>query len=337
MPAVNRFHTLAPFLLASGLLTAPAVSGAAPAPGAEPKAAASSAPRLAVPFVEGRPFAEVLRRAQTEKKPIMVDLYATWCGPCKLLDRAAFGDAELGEWARTTLVSAKIDAEKGEGRRLARRYSVTSFPTVLFLDSSGNELDRLTGAYDASSFRKGADAILGRRSQLQAVVEGLGREWSTQNALGVVAALAQRNDLPRLRPIVLRLVREDVDLEHPETLEALGLLAYLEDQAGSVPAETADLVSTFLPRLGEDQRRAMMALYLAREFGRAGEAARARALVDETLRAVGASNPLAPDLFAALAQAQQKAGRAAEAETTFARALKAGESAGKPLAWTAAR
>jgi thioredoxin-like negative regulator of GroEL len=335
-PVIRLTRSLAPLLLSLGFFLTAASAPSADVAG--PKDAASpAAARLAVPFVEGRPFAEVLRRARAEKKPIMVDLYATWCGPCKMLDRVTFADEEIGAWAKKTLVSAKIDAEKGEGRRLARRYAVHSFPTVLFLDPSGDELDRLMGAYDAKSFRTNADTILGRRSQLQLVMDQLGREWSAENAIGAVSALAQRNDLPRIRPLVFRVVREDVDLAHPETLEALGLLAYLEDAEGRLSTETADLVSSFLPRLGEDPRRALMATYLARELGRSGDAVRARTLVDETLRAVGAGTPLAPDLLAALGQAQLKAGRTAEAEATLAKALKAGEAAGKPPVWTAER
>ncbi|HEX7578533.1 MAG TPA: thioredoxin family protein, partial [Thermoanaerobaculia bacterium] len=255
MPSVKRSSCRHPLVLftALGMLSAAScpVAEAAEAKRAGPAAS----PRLSVPFLEGRPFAEVLRRARAEKKPIMVDLYATWCGPCKLLDRLTFADEEFGAWAKRTLVSAKIDAEKGEGRRLARRYAVHSFPTVLFLDPSGDELDRLTGAYAAQRFRANAEMILGRRSQLQLAIEQLGREWSMESALGVVSVLAQRNDLPRLRPLVLRLVREDIDLAHSETLEALGVLAALEDYDGRLSAETADMVSSFLPRLGDDPRR----------------------------------------------------------------------------------
>jgi hypothetical protein len=167
------------------------------------------------------------------------------------------------------------------------------------------------------------------------LIEQLGREWKAETALGVVSALAQRNDLPRVRPLVLRLVREDLDLAHPETLEALGLLAYLEDADGRLSSETADLVASILPRFGDDPRRAVMATYLAHEFAHSGEANRARALVDDTLGAVGAASPMAPDLLASLGQAQRKAGRNAEAEVTLAKALKAGESAGRSPAWAA--
>jgi thioredoxin-like negative regulator of GroEL/Flp pilus assembly protein TadD len=335
MPFVKRSSRRRSLVLFTALGMLSAASSTMVEAAGEKPAGPAAPPRLSVSFIEGRPFAEVLRRARTEKKPIMVDLYATWCGPCKLLDRSTFADEEFGAWAKRTLVSAKIDAEKGEGRRLARRYAVNSFPTVLFLDPSGDELDRLTGAYAAESFRANAEMIMGRRSQLQLRIEQLGREWSMETALGVVSVLAQRNDLPRLRPLIFRLVREDLDLAHSETLEALGALSALEDYDGHLSAETADMVSSFLPSLGDDPRRGWMAGHLARELARAGEAVRTRTLVEETLRVIGEGNPLAPDLVAALGRAQRKAGLLREATASFARALKLGEAAAKPPAWAA--
>jgi thioredoxin-like negative regulator of GroEL len=337
MPTVKRLSRRLFVALSALALSLPAAAlPSAETPGLRAAAPASSV-RLAVPFIEGRPFAEVLKRARAGKKPIMVDLYATWCGPCKLLDRSTFADEAIGAWAKQTFVSAKIDAEKGEGRRLARRYAVQSFPTVLFLDSSGDELDRLSGAYGAESFRANAEAILGRKSQLQLAIGQLDRAWSMENALGVISVLAQRNDLPRLRPLALRIVREDLDLVHPETLEVLGLLASLEDYNGHLTSETADMVSSFLPRLGNDPRRAMMAGYLARELARAGDTARTRALVDETVRAVGEGGPQVPDLFAALGQAQRKDGQFQAAALSLSKSLKLGESASKTPSWFAER
>src|SRR5207253_1925909 len=84
-----------------------------------------------VPFIEGKPWAQVLKRARSEKKPVLLDVVAAWCGPCKLMDRTTFSDPAVVDWAKSHVVAARVDAEKGEGRKLASRYAVRSFPTII--------------------------------------------------------------------------------------------------------------------------------------------------------------------------------------------------------------
>jgi thiol-disulfide isomerase/thioredoxin len=248
-----------PILLTTTLValsSAQAFSAPAPAP-----SATSAASR--VPFIEGRPFAEILRKAKTEK-PIMVDVYAVWCGPCKLMDAKTFAHPAIADWASKKLVSVKIDAEKGEGRKIARRYSVGSFPTVLFLDSDGNELDRLQGAFDPDPFRAGAEKILSGQSSLTTALAQLDQSFTPEQAAPLVGALAGRNDLRRMRPLVYRILDEDPDLGNASTIEALLMLVGFEDYSDKLSAETADYVQTYLPKLRKDPRRGLLIMALAK-------------------------------------------------------------------------
>jgi len=89
-------------------------------------------------------FQAALKEAKRTRKPIMVDFYTTWCGPCKMLDMYTYTHpkviAESRKW-----VSVKIDAEQQEA--LAQRYGVTGFPTVLFLKPNGQPAVRTSGFY----------------------------------------------------------------------------------------------------------------------------------------------------------------------------------------------
>ncbi|HQR68869.1 MAG TPA: thioredoxin family protein, partial [Thermoanaerobaculia bacterium] len=233
---------------------------------AAPLRAEEKGPPLAVPFQTGRPFADALRKAKAEKKGVMVDVYAVWCGPCKLMDRTTFSDAAVAAWVTANFVPVKVDAEKGEGRKIAQRYMVTSFPSVLFLDAAGNEIDRLVAVYPPDAFVTTGKAILAGRTPLLEALAALRKSWVPQDAATVAQELVRRNDLPRLRPIVVRLVGEETDLGSPEaTLHYLTLLATLEDFQGRLAPETADLVATFVPRAGADVRRAPLAVALAHE------------------------------------------------------------------------
>jgi tetratricopeptide (TPR) repeat protein/thioredoxin-related protein len=281
-----------------------------------------------VPFIEGRPFAEILKKAKAEKKPVMIDVYTVWCGPCKLMDRTTFADPAVIAWTKANVVPARLDAERGEGRRVAIRHAVFSFPTVLFLDPDGNEIDRLLGAFGPAEFRKAAPDVLGRRSKLLVDLDKLKKTWTVPGALQTANVLAQRHDVARLRPIVLRLVTDDPDLSRPDILQIFTLFVALEDFQEKLSPETSDLVATFLPRLGMDQRRGVLAAALIREQARSGDVAGARATANATLSALGESSPFAPDILAALGAAEKKAGHPDTAATGLRKAIALADKAG---------
>lgn len=290
-------------------------------------AAVASAPAAGqgITFTEGRPFAESLKRARVEKKPLMVDTYAVWCGPCKQLDRMTFADPTVGAWARKNVIPVKIDAEKGEGRRVSQRYSVRAFPTVLFLDEAGNEIDRLSGAYPPADFVKVADQILARKSPLTEAIARLEKKWDPDLAGQLADQLAQRNDLPRLRPVAFRAVEQDPALAEEGSRQAFLYLVSMEDGAERLSPETLDVLESVAPRLEADPRVALLRLAAARELARRGDGAGARASAQAGLKASTDESPLLPDLWAALASAERAAKKPDAALAAARKAVALGE------------
>ncbi len=297
------------------------------AAGAAPAETPKAAP-VHVPFVEGKPFAEVLRRAKAEKKVVMLDVVASWCGPCKIMDKTTFSDASVVQWAKAHAVPARVDAEKGEGRKVSARYQAFSFPTVVFLDGDGNEIDRLVGGYQAPDFLKGANTILEGRTPLLEALAKLSRKWDREDAIKVGSALALRRDLVRLRPIALRVASEEGDLGRPEIFQLFAQLVACETLADDFSPETGDLIATFLPRLGTDPRRGFFAAAYVTSLGKRGDVATARTVAAETLAAVGEGGTYEADVLAALGGAEKKAGHAAEALAAYQRAAAAAERSG---------
>lgn len=91
-------------------------------------------------------FAKVQKAAEKANKPIFIDVYTTWCGPCKHLSNNIFPAKIVGDYMNATFVNTKFDAEKGEGIELAKKYAVKNYPTLLILNSKGEELGRLIGS-----------------------------------------------------------------------------------------------------------------------------------------------------------------------------------------------
>lgn len=55
----------------------------------------------------------ILKKAKKEKKLIYLDAYTSWCGPCKMMKKSIFPDAQVGKYFNENFVNAQIDMEKG--------------------------------------------------------------------------------------------------------------------------------------------------------------------------------------------------------------------------------
>lgn len=90
-------------------------------------------------------FQEALEKAKAENKPIFLDVYATWCGPCKMLKKHTFSDKQVGEYYNTNFINIAIDGETKEGRSLIKNFKIRSYPTLLILNSTGEKLTSQVG------------------------------------------------------------------------------------------------------------------------------------------------------------------------------------------------
>ena len=91
-------------------------------------------------------YAEAVAAAKKENKPVFIDFYTTWCGPWKIMSEQVFPQKSAGDFFNPHFVCIKIDAEKGEGVELAKRFNVGLFPTFLVLDKNENLLVKKVGA-----------------------------------------------------------------------------------------------------------------------------------------------------------------------------------------------
>lgn len=97
---------------------------------------------------------ESFDKALGEGKLMMVDFWADWCGPCRML--APVID-QLAERYEGKVVSGKVNVD--DEQELAIRYGVMSIPTVIFF-KDGKEIGRKVGVQPASVYTQTLDANL---------------------------------------------------------------------------------------------------------------------------------------------------------------------------------
>lgn len=98
------------------------------------------------------PFKDLVAKAKKEKKLVFIDAYASWCGPCKMMEKNVFVTKSVGDFFNKNFVNARIDMEKGEGREVAAKFAVRSYPTYLFLNGEGELVSQNYGYMEESMF-----------------------------------------------------------------------------------------------------------------------------------------------------------------------------------------
>lgn len=112
-----------------------------------------------ITFHSGK-WEDALALARKENKLIFLDISASWCGPCKMLKKKTFPDAEVGSYYNANFINVALDGEIGEGADLAKMYSVRGYPTLLFIDGSGKLVAQTTGYRNPANFLKLGQTVI---------------------------------------------------------------------------------------------------------------------------------------------------------------------------------
>lgn len=112
-------------------------------------------------------YAEGLKKAQDEKKNMMVNFYTKWCGYCKKMDKYTFGDEAVKKILMENFVPVKVDGtskdkinlggKKITEKELTSQYRIAAFPSTMFLKPTGQ---RIPWVYNPVRGYLGADVFV---------------------------------------------------------------------------------------------------------------------------------------------------------------------------------
>ncbi len=115
-----------------------------PVPGSEGK----------TPLAWAADYVSALKQAETEKKPLVIDVSTDWCGWSKKMERETFANSGVQEYLKTCVL-LRVNPEASDANRtLAEQYDATGYPTLIVANYKGEALAIQDGYQDAEKFTK---------------------------------------------------------------------------------------------------------------------------------------------------------------------------------------
>jgi len=157
-----------------------------------------------ISFEHNLSWQEILQKAKKENKYVFMDCYATWCGPCKMMDKNVYTVDSVGTLMNEKFISVKIqmDSTKEDNdetrqlyataRYIETKYHIHAYPAYLFFSPSGEAIHKDIGEKDIQSFLVMAAAALDPTKQYYTLLANYRKGNNEYSLMPTLADAAQR-------------------------------------------------------------------------------------------------------------------------------------------------
>jgi len=88
---------------------------------------------------------EAKKKASDQMLMMYVDVYATWCGPCKMMDSEVYTDQVVAEYMNANFVNVRMDGETDYGRKYVVEQKLEGYPSMFIFSDDGDPVSRIVG------------------------------------------------------------------------------------------------------------------------------------------------------------------------------------------------
>lgn len=98
-----------------------------------------------IDFDDTDSYESVVSQAKSQGKLVFLDFTASWCIPCKKMEKETFSDKTVGDFVNSNFIPFQVNGDFFWGMDIAEKYNVKVYPTMMVIDGNGNVVKTITG------------------------------------------------------------------------------------------------------------------------------------------------------------------------------------------------
>lgn len=194
----------------------------------------ASVPNNGIHFRRVSNWEEIKQLAAKEKKMIFIDLYTTWCAPCKAMAVNVFPQQVVGDFFNANFINVAVQMNKTKKddsavkalystvKYLEQTYHIDSYPTYLFFDENGTLVHKIIGASpSAEDFLEKSKMALQPATQFETLKKDFPSKKDPTYLLSLITAAKLSNNLKELPDYINAYLVQQKDLKTPQNIEFL--------------------------------------------------------------------------------------------------------------------